>query len=169
MAAKPSRRPGAAAAAPKLCLWVKNEAGRRGVPMLRSFERWIAAIPELRKRRQWTELNILIVGSAEGRRYNREFRGRDYATNVLSFPYEAAPGEHSGLLGDLVICAPVVAREAREQHKDPRDHFAHLTIHGALHLLGYDHETDADAERMEALERTVLATLGIADPYAMPA
>jgi len=165
MAAKPSRRPRAAAAAPKLCLWVKNEAGRRGVPMLRSFERWIAAIPELRKRRQWTELNILIVGSAEGRRYNREFRGRDYATNVLSFPYEAAPGEHSGLLGDLVICAPVVAREAREQHKDPRDHFAHLTIHGALHLLGYDHETDADAERMEALERAVLATLGIADPY----
>jgi len=169
MAAKPSRRPRAAAAAPKLCLWVKNEAGRRGVPMLRSFERWIAAIPELRKRRQWTELNILIVGSAEGRRYNREFRGRDYATNVLSFPYEAAPGEHSGLLGDLVICAPVVAREAREQHKDPRDHFAHLTIHGALHLLGYDHETDADAERMEALERAVLATLGIADPYAEPA
>ena len=166
MAAKPSRRPRAAAAAPKLCLWVKNEAGRRGVPMLRSFERWIAAIPELRKRRQWTELNILIVGSAEGRRYNREFRGRDYATNVLSFPYEAAPGEHSGLLGDLVICAPVVAREAREQHKDPRDHFAHLTIHGALHLLGYDHETDADAERMEALERAVLATLGLEDPYA---
>jgi probable rRNA maturation factor len=166
MAAKPSRRPRAAAAAPKLCLWVKNEAGRRGVPMLRSFERWIAAIPELRKRRQWTELNILIVGSAEGRRYNREFRGRDYATNVLSFPYEAAPGEHSGLLGDLVICAPVVAREAREQHKDPRDHFAHLTIHGALHLLGYDHETDADAERMEALERAVLANIGIADPYS---
>jgi probable rRNA maturation factor len=169
MAAKTSRRPRSAAAAPKLCLWVKNEAGRRGVPMLRSFERWIAAIPELRKRRQWTELNILIVGSAEGRRYNREFRGRDYATNVLSFPYEAAPGEHSGLLGDLVICAPVVAREAREQRKDPRNHFAHLTIHGALHLLGYDHETDADAERMEALERAVLAMLGIADPYAEPA
>lgn len=166
MAAKPSRRPSSAAAAPKLCLWVKNEAGRRGVPMLRSFERWIAAIPELRKRRQWTELNILIVGSAEGRRYNREFRGRDYATNVLSFPYEAAPGEHSGLLGDLVICAPVVAREAREQRKDPRDHFAHLTIHGVLHLLGYDHESDADAERMETLERAVLATLGLDDPYA---
>jgi probable rRNA maturation factor len=169
MAAKTSRRPRSAAVAPKLCLWVKNEAGRRGVPMLRSFERWIAAIPELRKRRQWTELNILIVGSAEGRRYNRGFRGRDYATNVLSFPYEAAPGEHSGLLGDLVICAPVVAREAREQRKDPRNHFAHLTIHGALHLLGYDHETDADAERMEALERAVLAMLGIADPYADPA
>ena len=169
MAAKTSRRPRTAAAAPKLCLWVKNEAGRRGVPMLRSFERWIAAIPELRKRRQWTELNILIVGSAEGRRYNREFRDRDHATNVLSFPYEAAPGEHSGLLGDLVICAPVVAREAREQRKDPRNHFAHLTIHGALHLLGYDHETDADAERMEALERAVLAMLGIADPYAEPA
>lgn len=151
--------------APKLCLWLKNEAGRRGVPVLRSFERWIAAIPELRVRRDWTELNILIVGTAAGRRYNREFRGRDYATNVLSFPYEAAPGEHSGLLGDIVICAPVVAREAREQHKPTREHFAHLTIHGVLHLLGYDHETDADAERMEALERAALARLGIADPY----
>ncbi|MEP7043224.1 MAG: rRNA maturation RNase YbeY [Dokdonella sp.] len=168
MAAETSRRPRAKAlaTAPKLCLWLKNEAGRSGVPVLRSFERWLAAIPEVRKRRQWAELNILIVGSAEGRRYNREFRSRDYATNVLSFPYEAAPGEHSRLLGDLVICAPVVAREAREQGKAARDHFAHLTIHGVLHLLGYDHETDADAGRMEALERAVLATLGVADPYA---
>ncbi|MET0226064.1 MAG: rRNA maturation RNase YbeY [Dokdonella sp.] len=149
-----------------MILWLKNEAGRRGVPVSRTFERWLAAIPELRKRRQWTELNILIVGSAAGHRYNREFRGRDYATNVLSFPYEAAPGEHPGLLGDLVICAPVVLREAREQDKPGRDHFAHLTIHGVLHLLGYDHETDADAERMEALERAVLTSLGIADPYA---
>jgi len=168
MAAKTSARPRAAgtAAAPKLLLWLKNEAGRRGVPVMRSFERWLAAIPELRKRRQWTELNILIVGSVAGRRYNREFRGRDYATNVLSFPYEAAPGEHSGLLGDLVICAPVVLREAREQGKSGRNHFAHLTIHGVLHLLGYDHETDADAARMEALERAVLASIDIDDPYA---
>ena len=159
-----SRRP-AKPAALRLCLWLKNEAGRRGVPVLRSFEKWLAAIPDLRRRRGRTELNILIVDARSGRRFNREFRGRDYATNVLSFPYEAAAGVHSGLLGDLVICAPVVAREAREQGKHARDHFAHMTIHGVLHLLGHDHESDAEAERMEALERRILATLGIDDPY----
>jgi probable rRNA maturation factor len=152
--------------ATRICLWLRNEAGRKGVPVLRSFERWIAAIPELRERKDWTEVNILIVGRAAGRRYNREFRARDYATNVLSFPYEAAPGEHTGLLGDIVVCAPVVLREAREQHKAARDHFAHLTIHGVLHLLGYDHERTRDAKLMEALEREILDGLGIADPYS---
>jgi probable rRNA maturation factor len=165
---RPARKLANAAAADvsRVCLWLKNEAGRRGVPVLRSFEKWIAAIPELGERRGWSEVNILIVDGRSGRQYNRRFRGRDYATNVLSFPYEPAPGEHSGLLGDLVICAPVVAREAREQHKPVRDHYAHLAIHGVLHLLGYDHEDDAEAERMEALERRVLATLDISDPYA---
>lgn len=164
-----SRRKTPAADEPSapLCVWLKNEAGRRGVPVLRSFEKWIGAIPELNERHAWTELNILVVDGRAGRRYNRQFRGRDYATNVLSFPYDPAPGEHSGLLGDLVICAPVVAREAREQRKSPRDHFAHLAIHGVLHLLGYDHEDEDDAERMEALERQVLAAFGIADPYAV--
>ena len=152
-------------AAPRLALWLRNEAGRKGVPLARSFERWIAAIPQLRRRRE-AAVNILVVGAAAGRRYNREFRGRDYATNVLSFPYEAMPGERNGLLGDLVVCAPVVAREAREQGKPPRDHYAHMTVHGVLHLLGHDHEDDAEAERMEALERRILASLGIADPYA---
>jgi len=152
--------------ASRVCLWLKNEAGRRGVPVLRSFEKWIAAIPDLRERHGWSEVNILVVDGRAGRQYNRRFRGRDYATNVLSFPYEPAPGEHSGLLGDLVICAPVVAREARKQRKAVRDHYAHLAIHGVLHLLGYDHEDDAEAERMESLERRVLATLDIADPYA---
>lgn len=165
-AARRKRASAAVDAAPKLCLWLKNEAGRKGVPLLRSFEKWVGAIPDLHEAHAWTELNIIVVDGRAGRRYNRQFRGRDYATNVLSFPYESAPGEHSGLLGDLVICAPVVAREAREHGKAARDHFAHLTVHGVLHLLGYDHETDADAERMEALERQVLATLGIADPYA---
>ena len=153
------------AAAPRVCLWLRNEAGRRGVPVLRSFEKWIDAIPELRERRDWAELNILIVDSAAGRRFNREFRDRDYATNVLSFPYEPMPGEHTGLLGDLVICAPVIAREARDQGKPPRDHYAHMTIHGVLHLLGHDHETGRDTARMEALERSILASLGVADPY----
>jgi len=152
---------------PALSLWIKNQAGRRGVPLKPSFQRWISAIPDLRKRRRIIEVNLLIVGTAAGKRYNRDFRGRDYATNVLSFPYEPLPGEKTGLLGDLVICAPVVAREAREQGKALRDHYAHLSVHGVLHLLGYDHELgEAQAERMEALERRILASLGIADPYA---
>jgi probable rRNA maturation factor len=153
------------AAPPAIRLWLKNQAGRRGVPTRRSFEKWIGAIPELRNHRRCADLNILIVGSAAARRFNRDFRGRDYATNVLSFPYAAAPGEPGGPLGDLVICAPVVVREARAQRKPPRDHFAHLTIHGVLHLLGHDHESARDAGRMEALERRVLANVGIADPY----
>jgi probable rRNA maturation factor len=145
---------------------VQNQAGRKGVPLARSFERWIARIPKLRRRRgALPEVNILIVGAREGRAFNRQYRGRDYATNVLSFPYEPLHGDRTGLLGDLLICAPVVAREAREQGKRPRDHYAHMTIHGVLHLLGHDHEETADAERMEELERRILASLGIRDPY----
>jgi probable rRNA maturation factor len=145
-------------------LWLRNEAGRGGVPLRRSFEQWVAAIPALKRRKHYA-LNILIVGNVAARRFNRNFRGRDYATNVLSFPYDPLPGERSALLGDLVICAPVVAREAKEQGKVPRDHWAHLTIHGVLHLLGHDHERNSDAEKMEALERRILAALGIDDPY----
>ncbi|MBS0557985.1 MAG: rRNA maturation RNase YbeY [Proteobacteria bacterium] len=144
-------------------LFLRNDAGRRGVPTRRSFNAWIAAVPELRRR--VAEVNILIVDARAGRRFNREFRHKDYATNVLSFPYEPLPREKSNLLGDLVICAPVVAREAAEQGKRPRDHWAHLTIHGVLHLLGHDHETAAEANRMEALEVRILAGLGIANPY----
>jgi len=144
-------------------LFLRNEAGRRGVPLRRSFASWIDAIPELRRRK--AEVNILVVGTKQGRRYNREFRNKDYATNVLSFPYQPAPGEKTGLLGDIVICAPVVAREAAEQGKRLRDHYAHLTIHGVLHLLGHEHQTISEAARMEALERRILAAHGIADPY----
>ena len=144
-------------------LFLRNEAGRTGVPTRKSFEAWISAIPELRRRK--VEVNILIVDVEAGRRFNRQYRHKDYATNVLSFPWEPAPGERSRLLGDLVICAPVVAREAAEQGKRPRDHWAHLTIHGVLHLLGHDHETPAEARRMEALEIRILAGLGIRNPY----
>jgi probable rRNA maturation factor len=146
-----------------VALFLRNKAGRRGVPQRRSFERWIDAIPELRRRR--VEVNLLLVGSAAGRRFNRDFRQRDYATNVLSFPYRPLPGERSTLLGDLVICAPVVAREATEQGKPLREHYAHLTIHGVLHLLGHDHEKPRDARLMEALEVRLLAGLGIQNPY----
>jgi probable rRNA maturation factor len=148
-------------------LFLRNEAGRRGVPTKHSFQTWIDAIPRLPRTAQ---VNVLIVGTADGRRFNREFRRKDYATNVLSFPWEPEPGaaqrsKSAALLGDLVICAPVVAREATEQGKRPREHWAHLTIHGVLHLLGHDHETPAEARRMEALEIRILAGLGIRNPY----
>ena len=93
---------------------------------------------------------------------NREYRGKDHATNVLSFPYETG----SLLLGDLVICPPVVAREASEQGKPLAAHYAHLTVHGMLHLQGWDHENDGDAQAMEEKEAKILAALGYPDPYA---
>lgn len=108
------------------------------------------------------DVTVRFVDEAEGRQLNRDFRHKDYATNVLSFPYLQTPQ----LLGDLALCVPVVLREAAEQGKTPEAHFAHLIVHGMLHLQGFDHETDAEADEMEAREREVLAGLGIADPYA---
>ncbi len=140
---------------------------RKGVPAAASFRKWVSAALEGRIRE--ADLAVRIVDTDEGRALNRHYRGRDYATNVLSFPAELPEGLPKNvtfpLLGDLVICAPVVAREAREQGKPLAAHYAHLTVHGALHLLGWDHADDRDAEAMEALEREVLAGLGIDDPY----
>ena len=138
---------------------------RKGVPSAASFRAWAEAALRGAKRRKATELSIRIVDTDEGRTLNREYRHRDYATNVLSFPVELPPGVTLPLIGDLAICAPVVAREAKEQGKNPRNHWAHMTVHGVLHLLGYDHIDDAEAEAMEALETRILAGLGIADPY----
>ncbi len=138
---------------------------RRGIPAPASFRRWVAAALRGARHRAPAELSIRIVGAREGRALNRRYRGKDHATNVLSFPVELPRGVESPLLGDLAICAPVVAREAREQGKLPRDHYAHLTVHGVLHLLGHDHQNDHEAARMEALETRILASLGIADPY----
>jgi len=108
------------------------------------------------------QITIRIVEADEGQALNRDYRNKDYATNVLSFPYETDPI----VLGDLVICAPVVAREAAEQGKTLEAHFAHLVVHGVLHLQGYDHETgEQDAQRMEDKEREILASLGFSDPY----
>jgi len=114
-------------------------------------------------------LVIRLVDEDEGRRFNQEYRSKDYATNVLSFPMDLPAGLPPEIgqshLGDLLICAPVVAREAAEQGKPEINHWAHLTIHGVLHLLGYDHEQSADANVMEALEKDILTRLNIPDPY----
>lgn len=142
---------------------------RAGLPAAVSFRRWVAAALEGRIRE--ADLAVRIVGEKEGRALNRHYRGKDYATNVLSFPADIAEGVKMPkgvkmpLLGDLVICAPVVAREASEQQKALNAHYAHLTVHGTLHLLGWDHEDEREAECMEQLEREILAGLGIADPY----
>jgi probable rRNA maturation factor len=138
---------------------------RAGVPAATSFRQWVEAALRGAKRRRATELSIRIVDAAEGRALNRDYRGKDYATNVLSFEADLPPGLKLPLIGDIVICAPVVAREAAEQGKPSRDHWAHLTVHGVLHLLGHDHIVEAEAEAMEALETRILAGLGIADPY----
>ena len=111
------------------------------------------------------ELGIRIVGSAESRALNGRYRGRREPTNVLSFPVAPGRGPHRRLLGDIVVCAPVVAREARERKMALRAHWAHMVIHGTLHLLGFDHERPADARRMESRERELLWRLGFADPY----
>lgn len=116
-----------------------------------------------------SELVIRIVDEPEGRDLNRQYRERDYATNVLSFPFEAPPGLDLPILGDIVICAPVVAGEAVAQDKAVLAHWAHIVIHGALHLLGYDHIENAEAERMEKLETALLAKLGYPDPYSASA
>jgi len=111
------------------------------------------------------ELTLRIVGEDEGAELNRRYRGKRGATNVLSFPYELPEATGYGLVGDLVICAPVVAREASEQGKVLEAHWAHLVVHGLLHLLGHDHGEAREAERMEGLEREILAGLGYSDPY----
>ncbi len=142
---------------------------RAGVPAAASFRRWVAAAAEGRIRE--ADIAIRIVGEDEGRSLNRHYRGRDYATNVLSFPGELPEGVKLPkgvtlpLMGDIVLCAPVVAREAAEQAKPALHHYAHLTVHGVLHLLGMDHQDEREAECMERLEREILAALGIDDPY----
>ena len=152
----------------RLDVAVSYAVPRAGVPAAVSFRKWVAAA--LNSRIREADLAIRIVDAKEGRALNHHYRGKDYATNVLSFPAELPEGLPKGvklpLLGDLVICAPVVAREAKEQGKPLAAHYAHLTVHGALHLLGWDHEDDKEAEAMEQLEREILADLGLPDPYA---
>ncbi len=136
-----------------------------GIPARSALRRWASAALEGVAE---SELVIRVIDEAEACELNSRYRGRDHATNVLSFPFDAPPGLDLPLLGDLAICAPVVAREAAEQGKAADAHWAHVVIHGVLHLQGYDHVDEADALRMEALERRLLAKFGYPDPYRAP-
>ncbi|MBR9829829.1 MAG: rRNA maturation RNase YbeY [Oceanospirillales bacterium] len=133
------------------------------LPTAADFTRWVEAV--LKDRKVDGEVCIRVVDPDESQALNAEYRGKDAPTNVLSFPFDVPPGVPVSLLGDLVICAEVVAREAAEQQKAELHHWAHMVVHGTLHLLGFDHINDDEAEEMEALERALLAQLNIADPY----
>ena len=147
----------------KLRVTVQRATRLRKLPADADFTRWVRAVL---KGRGAAELVIRIVDAAESRRLNRRWRGKDRATNVLSFSAGLPTGVPLPLLGDLVMCAPLVVREAAEQGKSPAAHWAHLTVHGSLHLLGYDHENEAQAAVMESLEAAILGTLDFPDPYA---
>ncbi len=136
---------------------------RSGLPGVAKFRHW--ARSALAGRRRDAELSIRIVGTAESQALNRQYRGQDKPTNVLAFPAELPPELELPLLGDLVICREVVEAEAAAQAKPPDAHWAHMVVHGTLHLVGYDHESAAEAEAMEALETEILAELGWPDPY----
>jgi probable rRNA maturation factor len=150
--------------------------GRRREPRVRidlQIGSRAARSPTLAQVRRWAgvalkkpgEITVRVVGNAEARRLNLRYRGEDHATNVLSFPYALS---RRMVQGDIVLCAPVVAREARSQGKTLEAHLAHLTVHAVLHLQGYGHRRRREAERMEALERKLLAKLGYPDPYEAP-
>jgi probable rRNA maturation factor len=134
--------------------YASNDADLPTRPQIRRWAR--AALTEA------AIVTVRFVGAIEGRALNAQFRHRDYATNVLTFVYD----DDSPRTGDVVLCAPVVRREATEQHKPLAAHYAHLVVHGMLHLQGFDHEREADAVLMEARESAILAALGHADPYA---
>ena len=143
---------------------VQYAATSEGLPGAEQIRGWVEAA--VAGRRVDADLTVRLVDEAEITALNRRFRGRDRPTNVLSFPFGEMPGVEIPLLGDVVVCAPVVSREAREQGKAERAHWAHMVVHGTLHLLGYDHVEPADAEIMEQTEKDILGSLGYGDPYA---
>jgi len=148
-------------------LEIQRVSTSKNIPLDEQFRLWVEAALPGQPGKYITA--IRIVDEQEAQRFNRDYRDRDYATNVLSFtaqlPEGLPPEIRRSQLGDLLICAPVVAREAKEQCRLESDHWAHLTIHGILHLLGYDHEQADEALVMESLETEILAQLGISDPY----
>lgn len=143
---------------PNLNLSVQYASDENQLPSRNQFRKWVKAALRVD-----TEITIRIVDKEEARALNHSYRGRDYATNVLTFPLTEEPH----LIGDVIICAPVVIKEANAQNKSIEAHFAHLTVHGVLHLHGYDHETDAQASLMESIETTTLIKLGYQNPYVI--
>jgi probable rRNA maturation factor len=142
---------------PKLSLAVQYISTAQSIPTRPQFRRWVQVALQ-----QSARMTLRVVDEAEGRELNKAYRGKDYATNVLTFVYDDVPDV---LCGDVVICAPVVEKEATEQGKSLISHYAHLTLHAALHLQGYDHENDVDAAEMEALETQLMLKLHYPDPY----
>jgi probable rRNA maturation factor len=142
---------------PKLSLAVQYVSELTATPTRPQFRRWAQVALQ-----QSVTMTLRLVDEAEGRELNKAYRGKDYATNVLTFVYDDTPDV---LYGDVVICAPVVEKEATEQGKSLISHYAHLTLHAALHLQGYDHENDTDAAEMEALESQLMLKLHYPDPY----
>jgi probable rRNA maturation factor len=140
----------------QLSLSVQYASNAKKLPTRQQFRRWVKIALE-----QDVQMALRVVNETEGRALNLSYRGKDYATNVLTFVYDDA----TPIYGDVVICAPVVAREAREQDKDLLAHYAHLTIHAALHLQGYDHEKKREAEKMEARETALMLKLRYPAPY----
>jgi len=144
----------------RLALELQDATRSTKVPDARRFRAWAKAALA-----RSAQVTVRVVGAAEGLKLNRAYRGKDYATNVLTFVYESAP--RRPLSGDIVLCAPVLAKEAREQGKALEAHYAHLTVHGLLHLQGWEHDTAGDARAMEERETRLLARLGFPDPYAV--
>ncbi|CAK1691548.1 putative rRNA maturation factor [Vibrio crassostreae] len=141
---------------------VENE---QGLPTEQDIQLWLdKTIPQFQEN---AELTVRIVDTQESHQLNHEYRGKDKPTNVLSFPFEAPPGIELDLLGDLIICRQVVEKEAEEQSKPLLAHWAHMVVHGSLHLLGYDHIEDDEAEEMESLETEIMQTMGFEDPYIL--
>ncbi|STQ76710.1 rRNA maturation RNase YbeY [Grimontia hollisae] len=134
------------------------------LPTDSQFQQWFEQA--VQSFREQAEVTIRLVDEEESQSLNRDYRGKDKPTNVLSFPFDAPPGIELDLLGDLVICRQVVEKEAEEQNKDLFAHWAHMVVHGSLHLLGYDHINDEEAEEMESLEISIMNALGFDNPYA---
>jgi probable rRNA maturation factor len=143
---------------------IESNSESQQIPALPELERWISAALQSQQFED-AEVSVYIVDEAEGQELNAQYRGKDYPTNVLSFPADIAEEVGIPLLGDLVICAPVVEREAQEQGKTLQAHWAHMLIHGTLHLVGFDHIEDDEAETMEALETQIVTGLGYPAPY----
>jgi len=141
---------------PLVNITVQNVSNYADIETRMQFRKWAKAAIRVD-----TEVTIRIVGEEEGRELNKTYRGKDYATNVLTFPITEMPH----LMGDIIICAPIVESESLTQNKSLEAHYAHLTVHGILHLHGYDHETEAQAELMEGLETAIVMKLGYPNPY----